>query len=483
MTKPGQVSYQTIGTNKNRPRLWIEGVKLGAAGFTRGARYDLRFSDGTLQLTLCDTGARVVSGKMRGGKDIPVLDLCMRDLEDQFGPQARVRVVFTEGEIRVSLHHETAAQSDREARFREALSAGTLREASMFTGGGISTHAIHRAIEDHGHKARLAWVVDANLRYLQSGYANNFAIDDETTALIGRAEEIESAFFEPVDILSFSMPCSGFSRAGKSKHGQAPENHDGAAALFGTMNAIRAANPAVLLSENVVEARHSAAYALLKSELSRLGYRIFERVMTSADTGSIENRPRYWFVALSEGLAAGFSFEEAMHPQAAAPARRIRDILEADVPEAAWSDNAYLKEKALRDARDGKGFARQLLDGSETSCGVIGRHYIKRRSTEPFLRRADGKERIFTPVEHARLKSAPDELVANLNPTLAHEILGQSVDYRQAWLAMAAVMHHVTGRAIATTRRVARTVARASEAVGEAVAPREPEEERQLSLF
>lgn len=483
MTKPSQVSYQTIGTNKNRPRLWIEGVKLGAAGFTRGARYDLRFCDGIMLVTLSKTGARVVSGKMRNDRDIPVLDLCMRDLENQFGPQARVRVVFTEGEIKVSLHHETAAQGNRETRFRAALCEGTLREASMFTGGGISTHAIHRAIEDHGHRARLAWVVDANLRYLQSGYANNYAIDDDTTALIGRAEEIESAFFEPVDILSFSMPCSGFSKAGKSKHGKDPEQHDGAAALFGTMNAIRAANPAVLISENVVEARTSAAYALLKSELSRLGYEIFERVMTSADTGSIENRTRYWFVAISRGLADGFSFENIMHPKATAPARRIRDILEADIAETAWSQNAYLKEKALRDAADGKGFSRQLLTGEETSCGVIGRHYNKRRSTEPFLQRADGTERLFTPIEHARLKSAPDELVAGLNPTLAHEILGQSVDYRQAWLAMAAVMAHVTGHAITATRRVAKVATRAAEIAGDPTVPTGASAPKQLSLF
>lgn len=465
--QPTQVSYQKIGTNKDRPRLWIEGVKLAAAGFTRGAAYSIAFEEGRMVLTLNENGERSVSGKTKNAREIPILDISLKALEDTFGQDARVRVLFSQGRIEVSLHHEAAAETDRETRFRRALAAKSLTEASMFTGGGISTHAIHTAIEDYGMNAQLKWVVDAELKYLQAGYAGNYAITDETTALIGRAEEIETTFFRPVDILSFSMPCSGFSKAGRSKHRQAPEAHEGAAALFGTMSAIRAANPAVLISENVAEAQYSPAYVLLKTELERLGYEIFERVMDAADTGSIENRKRYWFVALSRGLAPGFSFD-ALHPEAHAPKKRLADIFEEEIPESAWADHQYLKDKALRDAAAGKGFTRQLLTGEETSCGTIGRHYNKRRSTEPFVQREDGKERLLTPKEHARVKSAPDALVENLGPTLAHEILGQSIDYRQAWIAMAAVMSHFTGRAAREAKRVASKISQATEEALEA---------------
>jgi len=457
MTHPSQVSYQTVGSSKARPRLWIEGAKLAAAGFARGARYAIAFADGSMTLSLDPAGPRAVCGKLRNNRDIPVLDIALKELEDQFGTGTRVRVVFMNSRITVTLHHEVAAQIDREDRFRKALATRQLVEASMFTGGGVSTHAIHSAIQDYGHCARLAWVVDADLRYLQAGYAGNCAITDETTALIGRAEEIETAFFRQVDILSFSMPCSGFSKAGRAKHGRNPEAHEGAAALFGTMNAIRAANPAVLISENVAEARGSPAYILLTAELERLGYEIFGRIMDSSDTGSIENRRRYWFIALSRGIAKGFSFDH-VHPGAHAPRQQIRDILQDQVPDTAWSSNDYLHEKAARDAVDGKGFVRQLLSGEETTCGTIGRHYNKRRSTEPFLVRADGKERLFTPAEHARIKSAPESLVENLLPTMAHQILGQSVDWRQAYLAMSEVMRHVTGQVMKGATRLKRAM-------------------------
>lgn len=448
-----QVSYQTVGTNKNCARLWIEGVKLGAAGFTRGARYDISFVGRSMVLELQAEGARKVSGRTRNSTDVPILDIALRQLEEYFDPGSRVRVVFSQGRISVTLHHETAAQSDREDRFQRAMNEGTLREASMFTGGGISTHAIHRAINDYGHDAKMAWVVDAELRYLQSAYANNYSIDDDTTALIGRAEEIETCFFEPVDILSFSMPCSGFSRSGRAKHGHSPEEHEGAAALFGTMNAIRAANPAVLISENVAEAMHSPAYVLLKTELRRLGYEVFERIMTSDDTGSIENRKRYWAIAISKGLADGFDFD-MLHPQAQEPKKRLVDIFDKETPETVWADNQYLKDKSVRDTAAGKGFAkRQLLTGEETSVGTIGRHYMKRRSTEPFIVRQDGKERLFSPTEHARVKSVPEELIEGVSATVAHEILGQSIDWRQAYVAMACLMEHFTSKAKSITRK------------------------------
>lgn len=469
-----QVSYQTIGENKQRPRLWIEGVKLNTAGFAQGTNYRIEIKDGQLSMVVDPDGPRRVSGKTRGNRKIPIVDLALRELETHFGAGTRVRVVFTQGRITVSLHHEERARVERETRLQANLAEGRLEEASMFTGGGVSTNAIHKAIEDFGAQSKVAWVVDAELKYLQTAHANNYAITDETVALVGRAEEIETQFFRNVDILSFSMPCSGFSSAGRAKHRQAPEAHDGAAALFGTLSAIRAANPAVLISENVVEAKGSTAYVLLITELKRLGYEIFERVMSAEDTGSIENRKRYWFVALSRGIAAGFDFS-LLHIGATEPARKIKDILEAEIAETVWSSHDYLKVKAERDAAAGKGFARQLLNGSETHCGTIGRHYNKRRSTEPFIVREDGMERLLTPVEHARAKSAPEDLVKGVSSTLAHEILGQSVDWRQAYVVMGCIMAHLGGA-------IAGQMVRARKAVTETVQA-VCDHEEQLSLL
>ena len=231
------------------------------------------------------------------------------------------------------------------------------------------------------------------------------------------------------------MECSGFSKAGKAYHKKTAEEHSGTA-LFGVVNAVRNANPAIVISENVIEAKNSSMFALFTGELNRLGYKIFELELSNQHTGSIEKRRRYWMVAISENLAP----ESIELPFAEQNQNPLNSFLQ-EVEESVWGENQYLKDKSIRDAAAGKGFAkRQLLSGDETNVGTIGRHYAKRRSTEPFIVRADGKERLLTPIEHAIVKSIPTRLVPEGGITIAHQILGQSVDYLQPYKLMKAIM-------------------------------------------
>lgn len=136
---------------------------------------------------------------------------------------------------------------------------GDLTHASLFTGGGISTDAIHTALDADGHiKAGAKWICEAELEYIEEAQQHCLAVTDETVILQGMVEEVEPHHFTPVNILSFSMPCAGFSRAGTVKHKQTAEEHSGTA-VFGVVNAVRFSNPAVIISENVLEAK-TAAY-------------------------------------------------------------------------------------------------------------------------------------------------------------------------------------------------------------------------------
>jgi hypothetical protein len=107
MRSPTTVATFKIGTNKGRPRLWIDGQRLLAAGFKPGATYTLHRGQGTLWLDTSPDWApahppvpaetRRVSGRP-GGK--PIIDILGRTLEAAFDPMpARVRVTFTDGRI------------------------------------------------------------------------------------------------------------------------------------------------------------------------------------------------------------------------------------------------------------------------------------------------------------------------------------------------------------------------------------------------
>ena len=423
-----QTTYTAAKETKRGTRIWIEGQKLSLSGFAPDALYTVLYDGVSKRITLTldpVVGSKRVTKSTRNGKDRPIIDLQSKMVDSVFSGGDRLRVTFNHGQIIISEHHEVTSQEQREDRFQQRTENGTLLKASMFTGGGISTDAITQAISQSGLNSRMSWVCEMEVKYIESAGQNCMSIDDDTAFLVGMAEEIEPDLYSEVDVLSFSMPCAGFSKAGKSKHKQTSENHSGTA-LFGVINAIKASNPSVIISENVTEALDSPIYQLLTSELRRTGYKVFEQILDQRHTASIENRARYWMVAVSEGIAP----ESLELPQVIQDQPTIASILEAN-PREQWSTNDYLHAKAERDLAAGKGFKRQLITGAETTCGTIGRYYAKKRSTEPFVVNSEGLERLFTPIEHARVKSVPEHLIKGISKTTAHEILGQSVDYRQ----------------------------------------------------
>lgn len=361
----------------------------------------------------------------------------------------RIRAVLAAGEIIFDLAPVEVAKHDREARLMANLAEGTLQEATLCTGGGVSTWALKEGLAQAGVQAHVDWVVDRDGRYLEVASQNNPAITDKTRLYEASLEEVETSALTPVDILQVSLPCTGHSNSGKAKRklSAAEEHPTDALAVYGLLRILEAVQPSIVVSENVTQAANSASYAIIRAYLLAQGYNITERVLTGEDAGTVEHRDRYWLCAISAGLdAAGFDLDVIQpEPQQHATLGEIMESVPAGDP--AWKDFAYLAAKAERDAAAGKGFARQLVDASSTKVGTIGRGYAKARSTEPFICRADGKQRLLTPVEHARAKGIPEGLVANTSSTLAHEVLGQSILFPHARAIGRAIAEHLRGLA------------------------------------
>ncbi len=423
-----QVSYTKVKDHKGSKRLWIEGVRLKDCGFEAGVYYDREFDSGVIKLTLNKGGAYKVSGRKKSNKIVPIIDICKKDLEFDVG--TRVEVKFYCGAIIISAHHEDLSQERREKRLKDNIKSGTILEGSACTGIGVSALAIHESLEDAGFKASLSWVIEREGKYIQVASDNNPAVDPSTVLFEASLEEIKPELLTEVDLLSFSLPCTGHSKSGKTKNAiSVAEAHPtDATAIFGIREVIRKSNPAVISSENVKEAKNSASYLLLKAELQRLGYVIFEYILNGKEAGTLEHRERYLFTAVSKGLSNLVDFLR-IRPQKR-QYENLGEVLET-IPDTdpRWSDNEYLKTKESADIAAGKGFRRQLVNEKSVKVGCIGRHYNKRRSTEPFVVREDGKERLLTPLEHAKVKGIPEMLVDGVAVTTGHEGLGQSVLY------------------------------------------------------
>lgn len=73
-----------IGAARRVPhsRIWVEGARLIAAGFTHGARYDVTVVTG-LTLTLSESGARRVAGT----PSRPIIDITGALVRDNFSSE------------------------------------------------------------------------------------------------------------------------------------------------------------------------------------------------------------------------------------------------------------------------------------------------------------------------------------------------------------------------------------------------------------
>lgn len=415
-------------------RVWLDGEILARNGFKRGVSYrrSLDPKSNVIRLIADPEGSYVVSGKSRRGVECPVIDLQSNKIRDITQGMDEVHAVFDNGIIQISISEMAARQIEREEKLLAELQSGELSESTLCVGGGMATLAIKEGFENHGFKVTTKWVVDRESKYLDSAVRNNRAITTGTRILKAPLESIEPRMISSTSICSLSLPCTGHSLSGKSKLKiKEAESHTDATSVYGLMRLLAPINAAVYISENVKQAQDSATYILIKQTLALLGYRITEGLLDSEQSGSLENRERYWFVAVSSGLPV--ADWEAI-PTYARKYLNIGEALDViDDADPMWSDNEYLKAKSVRDAEAGKGFAkRQLVLPSVENVGTINRLYHKRQSTPPMLvREIDDKERLFTASEQARFKSCDPALVANESFTTATEILGQGIDMGQ----------------------------------------------------
>lgn len=422
---------------RGNPRIWIEGRKLKAAGFLPQSRYRMTIDADARRIVLAldEQGDRTVSRRKRRGNEDPIIDIANAGALSSFEGIETLRIDFTKGTLTIEPSAVEARRQRREMRTKARLDSHLpLRAGSVSTGLGVLSHAIHEGLAHAGKISELAFSVEIDQEYQDLCAARNPAWHADTVAInmplqefafdrdaIGRIEE--------VDILEAGIPCTAHSIAGRSKKKLAMPEHDPVAGhlVVGFLAIVAATNPSVVLVENVPQYADSASFSILCNQLREWQYDVAHVILKGEDFDCLEHRHRMALLATSRGMKADIL--SAIETDGKGELT-VGDILE-DIPadSDAWSEMRYLKDKETRDRIAGKGFRMQILGPEDTKVGTIGRGYAKIRSTEPKLRHPTDPSllRQFTPVEHARIKGIPEEMVEGLGITTAHEMLGQSI--------------------------------------------------------
>lgn len=372
-----------IGESKGLPRVWMEGQKLHHGGVQIGKKYTIKADVTAKRLELIEvpfdfSGKHLtVSKRERNGVVHPVIDLRSGQIREVFEEDDKVRIALRRGRIVITALQIQTKIRERLKRIKDKLERGEkLAVASLFHGGGVLDRAIHSGMFRSGVGSFVQVGVEIESEYLDTSLRNNGDLlwAEDSIAICSDIRDVHLGESTPqVDIICGGIPCLGASKSGRSKLGlEFAEDHDDAGALYlDYLNWVRATNPAIVLIENVSEYLNTAAMSAIRNVLNYQGYDVYETVLDGWDFGSLERRKRMVVVAITKGLGDKFSFENLKVNKIRESC--INEILDpVPLEDESWKPYQYLAAKEVRDKAAGKGFGRQLLNGTEDGCGVLG---------------------------------------------------------------------------------------------------------------
>jgi len=450
-------------------RVWLEGQKLLHAGLRIGTRYALKSDEASKRVelvaledssTVKTKGVFTVSRRERNGIVTPVLEVRSELFAKFFKGLEKVRVAIRAGRILITARQIDVKIRERVERIQRKLAdRQRLATGSLFHGTGILDKALHRGLIAVGVAAFIQVGVEQEGTFLDASLRNNPELwSEESVAINSDIRDLYLAGAMPLlDIVWGGVPCVSASLAGRAKNKlEFAEEHSTAGTLFfDLLECVKASNPAVVLLENVKPYASTAGMAVIRSVLDSLGYLVFETVLSGGQFGAIEDRHRLVMVAVTKGLGSGEFLFPNTHPSVADRGMESLGNVLQDIPldSPRWKPYEYLVAKEKRDIEDGKFFRRQLVTAESTSIGCCGKGYGKARTTEPHLKHPHNPllSRLLTPVEHARVKTIPEEVIAGLSETVAHEALGQSVVFNKLEAVGVALGSYLQGHPIPAT--------------------------------
>lgn len=454
-----------LGESRGVPRVWLEGRKLGLAAFQPGQSLSVTFDKASKKVCLKiaandEDGQFSVSQRSKYGRVDPLIEIRSDELRDVFGDVGvLLRVVIKDGTAVIEAHGFSIRTEERAQRLKAKLDNGEpLAIGSLFSGGGVIDAAIHDGLQRAGVSSYSKFVVEREFGYIDAMVRNQpdlFRAD----SVVVESDIAHVEFKRPplVEILIAGIPCTGASRAGKTKNAiaLAEEHSDAGACFFHFLNFAAQVKPAIIVVENVQDYMSSAGYAVIKSVLSTWGYRLSDAILNGVEFGGLEARDRMCLVATTDGLDQSvFDFSD-VKPVTEKPSTLSEVLEDVADDDPSWKSYSYLAEKEVKDKAAGKGFKRTLVTGCEASVPTLRRLYHKGGSCDTFVAHPDGvRSRLFTPKEHARIKGVPARIIAGVSDTTAHEILGQGVVYPVFVAVGCALARFLAGRANETKAKL-----------------------------
>ena len=302
--------------------------------------------------------------------------------------------------------------------------------ADVFSGAGTLTRALIDGLRQH-LLAEAVGCVEVEGNYL----ARWSAAHESASTFLGSVTKYHPAELAMpstsgvIRIAAMGVPCTGTSKAGRSKnHLAAPEEHRKVGHLFiPAAHYIRQHRPDIVVFENVPEYQGTLSARCLRTALAASGYSLTERVVNSFTEFAVPTERRRWVAVASRIGAFNWVFEPKPFTGtlgAYLDAEGVQDAEDVATSAQLAADAKFLNRKAA----EGCGFRMRLVDRASTKCPTICRSYGKRQPSATFVKVGDSY-RMIRPDEVRRLHGFPEDFPMPSSATLSYEIFGQGVTY------------------------------------------------------
>lgn len=394
-----RISTITIGENRGKPRIWIQGRYLEAAGFTRGTPIKIQFQKKGITITPFPESDNHVSGTANRA---PIIDINTAKIIEAFEDTKNVKVAVYQNRITISRAlHEL---------IRERPATNTVFDA--FPGVGL----LSQSARESGLSTKGA--VEKNPDYADV-WQNNFSADMYNMDIA----DIDIDDLEEVDVLTAGIPCESFSHA--RQNGCQWYDHDNADLSMFLVPIIKKVKPKYIVLEEVPEFIDSIIGKLLVKALQRLHYTVDIRTLTGRDYGLPATRKRVVILASIDGKKI---------PEPVNENTSLADILlPVDHPECKWwnrNTKPWVFEHWEKQKAKGNNFRGQVIEYEKTEyVSTITRRYFAQRADNPLVKHPTIPDtyRWLTISEVKKIMGLPDDFYLGHSMTLAGEGMGQGV--------------------------------------------------------
>jgi DNA (cytosine-5)-methyltransferase 1 len=241
--------------------------------------------------------------------------------------------------------------------------------------------------------------------------------------------------------LTGGFPCQSFSVVAQNPKRLGYNDVKGKL-FFEMCRILKEKQPKVFVAENVkglISSNKGETFPLIIKEFEKAGYHVKYKILNASHLGVPQKRERVFIVGFKDKAA----FERFQFPEATTLNQPVT-LAQILQPESEVEDKYYFSEKAVQGMMNtkhaktmNKGRAQKL----DQPCNTVGAHLAKvsLNSTDPVLC-INGRYRMFTPREVARIQSFPEEFNLPGSKTTSYKALGNAV--------APVVMWHVTNSII-----------------------------------